>query len=77
MNEDLFIQKIIKLEADVEQIKETMATKMDLRTLMDGQDKMIRILERVDQERVFTNTKLDRLENEVKQIKHLLHLDPA
>ncbi|MEK7083652.1 MAG: hypothetical protein AAB932_00260 [Patescibacteria group bacterium] len=47
MNEDLIIQKIIKLEEDVEEIKERMATKLDMRELQSGQDKMIRILERV------------------------------
>lgn len=74
MNEDLFIQKIIKLEADVEEIKRTMATKLDIGKLLEGQDQMIRILERVDQERTFTNVRLERLEQDVNKIKSQLHL---
>jgi len=64
MNEDLIIQKIIKLEEDMKEVKETMATKMDIKELLDGQDKMIRILERVDQERVFTNSRMERFETQ-------------
>ena len=61
MNEDKIIEKIIKLEEDVTLIKETMATKDDIRQLLDGQDKMINTLQRVDQEYVFTNHRVGRL----------------
>lgn len=56
MDENLIIQKIIKLEEDMKEVKETMSTKMDIREILNGQDKMIKILERVDQERVFTKS---------------------
>lgn len=78
MNEDLMIQKIIELEEDVSIIKEKMIgidnldKKMDI--LMNGQDKMISILQRVDQERTFTNVRLERLEQTIKIIKQRLQL---
>ena len=74
MNEDLIIQKVISLEEDMKVVKEKVS-KLDLiDALLQGQDKMIRILERVDQERVFTNEKIRHLEMEVKQIKEYLHI---
>ena len=75
MNEDLLIQKITGLEEDVKIIKEKI-NKVDLiDDVLAGQDKMIQILMRVDQERLFTNERMKRLEEDVQRIK--LHLQLA
>lgn len=74
MNEDLMIKKLIILEQDVTVIKETIKKLDGWDNLISGQDKMIRILERLDQERVFTNQKINELENDVQHIKKHLHL---
>ena len=65
MNEDLIIQKIIKLEEDMKEVKERLG-KLDsnMDVLINGQDRMIRILERVDQERAFTNARMERFEKQ-------------
>lgn len=70
MNEDLIITKLLSLEEQVEKMKEDMATKADIRELMGGQDKMIRILERVDHERMATNVRMDRFDDTLKQFDH-------
>ncbi len=72
MNEDLFIKKIITLEEDMVIVKEKLKKLDLLDSIMEGQDKMVAILERLDHERVFTNRKIDELENDMKRVK--LHL---
>lgn len=74
MDEDKIILEILNLKADVKDIRETMATKNDIADLLAGQDKMIQILSRVDQERVFTNEKIRQLEADVKTIKLQLQI---
>jgi hypothetical protein len=74
INEDLVIKKIIKLEEEVVVIKETMATKNDIRLIMDGQDKMIRLMERWDDKRVLMNDAIKTLDKDVIHIKKHLQL---
>lgn len=78
MNEDFIIQKIIKLEEEVAEIKHQIATRLatkdDISTILAGQDKMIQILLCVDQERTFTNACIDRIEEDVKNIKLRLQI---
>lgn len=74
MDEDKIIKKIIKLEEDVEEIKKTMATKDDVDKILNGQDKMIQLFTRIDQERLFGNERMKRLETDVKMIKQHLQL---
>ncbi len=74
MNEDLVIKKIINLEEDSAIIKETMATKHDIRLIMDGQDKMIRLMERWDDERILMNDAIKTLETDVAYLKKHLQL---
>lgn len=74
MNEDLVIQKIIKLEEDVAFLKEKIVKVDMLDELMVGQDKMIKILERLDDERVLMNDRITYLEKDVTMIKDHLHL---
>ncbi len=74
MNEDLVIKKLITLEEDVAVIKEK-AAKLDMfDTLLTGQDKMIKILDRLDQERIFTNEKINQLEADIQRIKLQLNM---
>jgi hypothetical protein len=75
MNEDLMIQKILKLEEDVETVKKKIAKVDLLDNVLKGQDKMITLLQTVRQEQTFMYNKIDRLEYEVNKIK--LHLQLA
>jgi hypothetical protein len=81
MNEDLFIKKVIKLEEDMIYVKEKIQKIDMLDDLIKGQDKMIAILERIDQERILTEHTLKKVEKEVglntmdiKKIKVQLHM---
>ncbi|KKQ27988.1 MAG: hypothetical protein US42_C0003G0045 [Candidatus Magasanikbacteria bacterium GW2011_GWC2_37_14] len=68
MNEELLIQKVIGLEADMKEVKQTLGEingKISLfDDLLSGQDKMIQLLTRVDQESVFFNNRIRRLEED-------------
>lgn len=81
MNEDLFIKKVIKLEEGMIYVKEKIQKIDMLDDLIKGQDKMIAILERIDQERILTEHTLKKVEKEVdlntvdiKKIKVQLHM---
>ena len=71
MNEDLVIKKVIKLEEDMSWMKEKMTyvtKKID--SFENGQDKMIAILERLDQEWVLTEHHLKQVDEEHKALKN-------
>lgn len=65
MNEDLVIQKIIKLEEDVTLIKEQVKKLDEWDTLMVGQDKIIKLLETIRIEDAAAKNKTDRLEKRI------------
>lgn len=75
MNEDKVIQEILLLRTDVDGIKEKMEvfdTKLDtFGTLVEGQDKMMQILLRLDQERVFINERVNCLDKRVENIENI------
>ena len=74
MNEELLIEKVVNIEKDVEHIKEKILKIDMLDDILAGQDKMITILQRLDQEHVFTSQRIKRLELQVERIKVHLHL---
>lgn len=47
--------------------KENMFTKKDFEVFMNGQDKMMTILERLDKERIFTNRNIDTHEEKIEE----------
>ena len=71
---DRVITKLVEHDGEFEKIKDTMTSKDVVSEIMRGQDKMIQILLRVDQERVFTNEKIRQLDADVKQIKLQLQI---
>jgi len=58
----------IQVLKNTERLEKT-ATKEDIHRLETGQEKMMTILQRLDQERVFTTERIDRLEKQVAEIK--------
>ena len=68
MPEDKIIQKLLEHDERLQLISENMATKADLREVIAGQDKMIGILKRLDQERVFTTEWIRRIEKDVERV---------
>lgn len=81
MNEDKVIQKIIKLEADVEDIKERMATKDDFRKMSNTMDVILTVVKKTEQEVTMIThgmrrheDRLDAHESDIKRIKPLVGL---
>ena len=61
-------EAIDKVSVDVTDLKEKSSI------IMDGQDKMMVILQRLDQERIFTIERIRHLEEEINKIKTHLAL---
>jgi len=74
MNEDRVIEKLLEHDGRLDRIEKKMVKLDMLDDIFAGQDRMIRILERVDQERVFTNEKIKQLEADVQSIKLRLQI---
>jgi hypothetical protein len=80
MNEDLLIKTVVELKQDMIEVKERLnevdGLKKNIEIIMNSQDKLIGMLERLDTERLVTHhdlTSLERrvtvVEKEVKKIK--------
>lgn len=69
MASDKIIQKLLEHDEQLEFICENMATKNEINALLDGQDQMITILKRLDEERIFTIEWVRRIEKEVEEQK--------
>ena len=67
MNENTIILKLLEHDDRFTQIEEKMAS--DKRDLMDTLDKILFIVQRMDQERVFTNAHLKRHDEDITRIK--------
>ncbi len=67
MNEDKIISKLIEHDRKLDEV----VTKSEFNDFKDkvltGQDKMMNILERLDQERIFTTAWVGRIEKEVEE----------
>lgn len=80
MNEDLLIKTVVELKQDMIEVKEKLkrldGIEKNMELVLNGQDKLIGMLERLDTERLVTHhdlTSLERrvtvVEKEVKKIK--------
>ncbi|KKW17528.1 MAG: hypothetical protein UY58_C0002G0014 [Candidatus Magasanikbacteria bacterium GW2011_GWA2_50_22] len=69
MDEDKIIQKLVEIDQKLEGV----ATKDELsgfrQDVMDGLDKQLVILQRLDQERLFSIERVKRIEEDVERIK--------
>ncbi len=71
---DKITDKLLEHDETLKHIKEEMATRDDVDKILNGQDKMIQLFTRIDQERLFGNERMKRLETDVKMIKQHLQL---
>ena len=76
--EDKIIQKLIDMDQKIDEMRAEMATKSELlalesrlNTALDAQGV---ILQRLDQERLFTMEWIKRIELDVKRMKEVLHI---
>lgn len=67
MNEDKIISKLIEHDKKIDEV----VTKTEFAEFRDkvltGQDRMMNVLERLDQERIFTTAWVGRIEKEVEE----------
>ncbi len=74
MNEDKIIQKLIEIDAKLDNV----VVKDDLNSFkkeyFNGQDQVLAILKRLDEERTFTIEWVRRIETDVARIKEVLKI---
>ncbi|MDP3900721.1 MAG: hypothetical protein Q8Q23_06660 [bacterium] len=74
MDEQKVINELLTLCADVDVIRETMATKDDVRSMQGTLEDIVTIVKRLDQERIFTLEWVKRIEADVNKIKLVLKI---
>ena len=67
MDEDKVINKLIEHDEKLQHIGSDMATKDDMRNVLDTLDDIATIAKRIDQERIFTTEWVRRIQDEVEQ----------
>lgn len=73
MNEDAVIQKLIEHDHRFDEMSVNMATKEDIRDIKDTLEGIVTIVQRLDQERIFTTEWVRRIETEVD--RHRVEID--
>jgi len=66
MNEDKIITKLIEHDEALREIKENMATKIDISRVTETLDKAMGILKKLDEDRLFTVEWIKRVEDLVE-----------
>ncbi|TAL50838.1 hypothetical protein EPN81_01620 [Patescibacteria group bacterium] len=72
--EDKIIEKLVEMDRKIEDIRSEMATKADFNELKTVLDNQGQILQRLDQERIFTLERIKRIEADVEKMKIVLHI---
>ncbi len=65
MNEQKIVEKLLEHDDELRWIRENMATKDDIHGMMSVLDAQTVILKRLDEERIFSNSRTRRLEDRV------------
>lgn len=60
------INKLLDHDDKLDWLKDNMVTKEEFRKFLDSQDKVTTMLERLDQERIFTNRNVGRHEEKIE-----------
>jgi hypothetical protein len=72
--EDKIINAILDVKDDIGQIRNEMATRTDVAEINTRLDQQGQILQRLDQERLFTLERIKRIEADVEQMKVVLKI---
>jgi uncharacterized protein YjgD (DUF1641 family) len=67
MKNDAIIEKLLEHDKRLDRIEENMATKVETREIMQTLDGMMVILQRLDQERIFTNETIRRIQQQLNE----------
>jgi len=74
MNEDKIIQKLIDIDAKLDGLVAKSEFNLFKEEYFNGQDQVLSILKRLDEERVFTIEWIRRIETDVAKIKEVLKI---
>ena len=74
MNEDLVINKLIQMDEKIDAHIENQERYVKKDEFYAQMDKMMVVLNRLDQERIFTQQWVTRIENDVQRVKEHLHI---
>ncbi len=74
MNEDKILQKLAEHDARLDRLEEKMDQMVTKDEFNAKMDKVLTILGRLDQERIFTQEWIHRIEADVEKIKRQLHI---
>ncbi len=72
--EDKIINKLVEMDEKIDRMQSIMATKADLEPIYDALDQQGQILQRLDQERLFTLERIKRIEADVENMKAVLKI---
>lgn len=72
--EDKIIEKLIEIVNDVKDIKNELRSKPSREEMLSGFDQQQVILQRLDQEYLFTLERIKRIEADVANMKQVLHI---
>ncbi len=71
MDEDKVIHKLLQHDDRLEKIEGKVDRVLTSDQYADGQDKVMRILTRLDEERIYTNETVKRIQNEIDSQKQV------
>ncbi|MCC7356740.1 MAG: hypothetical protein IT410_03995 [Candidatus Doudnabacteria bacterium] len=74
MNEEKILSKLIEHDERLDRIEQNMATKSELGALSNAIDKVLVIVQKLDQERIFTYKWISRIEGDIDRIKRRLDI---
>ena len=69
--EDKIIEKLVEMDQKIDSIKIELSTKPSREEILTEFDRQGVILQRLDQERLFTLERIKRIETDVEQMKHV------
>lgn len=72
--ENKIIEKLMEIDQKVDELKDEMTTKTDLREVQTILENQGQILRRLDQERLFMSEHVKRIEMDVEHVKEVLNI---
>ena len=69
---DLLANKLLEHDEQLSRIEENMATKSDVREIMDTLDVLVKLAKKEEQELTFMGSRVNRMETDVEKIKPLV-----
>ncbi|NQV90570.1 hypothetical protein HQ487_04165 [Candidatus Uhrbacteria bacterium] len=72
--QDKIIEALVEIKSDIKEIKSDLASKPSKDEVLGGFDEQQVVLQRLDQERIFTLERIKRIEADVEHMKKILQI---